>query len=203
MAGTPSVVAAAGGVLGLAGVAGTAIALVLLHELPTGLSPIHNAVSQYGITQYRLGYRLATICTGVAGLGLAIGVQSDLRGTGAVVVLLVVFALARSVIGWAPMDAPGAAATATGRRHGVLAIVAFASVAFAANRLASALQSTHQWTSAEPTIRVLGLFLVATLVGMAVVGRSSARTYFGAVERAFYAGMLAFLATVSVALIAA
>lgn len=32
--------------------------MIILHLLPTGLSPVRNAVSQYGITRYRQGYRI-------------------------------------------------------------------------------------------------------------------------------------------------
>ena len=34
--------------------------LVYLHIEPTGLSPLRNAVSQYGITSFKAGYRVAT-----------------------------------------------------------------------------------------------------------------------------------------------
>jgi hypothetical protein len=48
-------------------------------------------------------------------------------------VLLVLFALARSVVGWVPMDAPGAAATTTGLCHwalGMVTLISFVVLAF-------------------------------------------------------------------------
>lgn len=48
-------------------------AMIILHLLPTGLSPVRNAVSQYGITRYRQGYRILTVALGVAGLAAVVG----------------------------------------------------------------------------------------------------------------------------------
>jgi hypothetical protein len=160
-------------------------------------------VSQYGITDYRLGYRVQTICSGVAGIAIAVGVAADVRGTvGLVVALLVVSGLARLAISWFPMDSPGSPITPTGRNHGLLAIVAFTAVTIAALRLGDLLARTHQWGSTATSIQWAGGFMVAALVGMVIARRSSARLYFGAIERAFYAGMLAFLSLASVALLA-
>jgi hypothetical protein len=196
-------VGSAAGVIALVGVGGTIAALGALHAVPTGLSPLHNAVSQYGITRYRLGYRVATICTGAAGLAAAVGIMAELPGTvGVVVALLVAFGLARLVISWFPMDTPGSSGTPTGRRHGLLAGVAFTSVTLAALRLAGLLGRTHRWGNAAESVQVVGWFMVATLVAMVIARRSAAASYFGAIERGFYVGMLAFLSIVSVALLA-
>jgi len=88
---------------------------------------VRNAVRQYEITGFRAGYRVATIALGVAGLALAGGLAEALSGGGSrlVVILLVVFAAARCVISWFPMDAPGEERTQTDQRHGLLAFVAF------------------------------------------------------------------------------
>ena len=98
-----------------------------LHVAPTGLSPVRNAVSQYGITRFRAGYRVATIAFGVGGIALAVGIDRAVAPSGRslVVVLLLIFAVARLAISWFPMDAPGTPPTQTGRRHGLLAIAAF------------------------------------------------------------------------------
>ncbi|MDA8199230.1 MAG: hypothetical protein M0Z54_07355 [Thermaerobacter sp.] len=47
--------------LALLGLGGTVGSLLYLHLVPTGLSPIQNPVSPYGITPYRGGYRAATL----------------------------------------------------------------------------------------------------------------------------------------------
>ena len=61
----------AAGVIALLALAVTVASLGYLHFAPTGLSPVRNAVSQYGITPFRGGYRVATLAFGAAGAALA------------------------------------------------------------------------------------------------------------------------------------
>ena len=84
------------------------VALVLLHLLPSGLSPLRNPVGQYGITRFKAGYRAQTLAYGLAGVGAAIGIAALPRPSQLVVVLCCVFAASRAGISWFPMDAPGA-----------------------------------------------------------------------------------------------
>ena len=107
------------GVLGLIALGVVLASLVYLHVAPTGLSPLRNAVSQYGITVYRTGYRIATIAFGVVGIAVAAGIEQAEAShePTAVLVLLAIFALSRGAISWYPMDAPGTPQTATGRAH--------------------------------------------------------------------------------------
>lgn len=192
---------AVAGVVVLFGALATVVALVALHLLPTGLSPLRDPVSQYGITRHRLGYRIATLATGVAGIALAAGVQSALSDAVTATVLLVVFGAARLLISWFPMDEPGTTVTPTGRRHGLLAVVAFTAVAASSLKLAAALRATGQWSDVVGAIRVTGWWMVGTLLATLVARRTSARSYFGLAERAFYVGMLAFLTIGGVALL--
>ena len=78
----------------MAGLTAAVVSLTYLHLAPTGLSPLRSAVSQFGITKYRAGYRAATLGLAVAGLGAAIGLDKSVHegGVGVVVALLVVFA---------------------------------------------------------------------------------------------------------------
>ena len=70
----------AAGIIALLGLAVTVASLVWLHLQPTKLSPMHDPVSEYGITIFRAGYRAATIAFGAAGLALAAGIgQPALR----------------------------------------------------------------------------------------------------------------------------
>ena len=89
-------------------------ALVTLHLLPTGLSPRRNPASHYGITDYRLGYRVLTIGLGVAGLATAIALAMTVPDSAqprGVVTVLLLFAVSRAAISWFPKDAPGAQRT--------------------------------------------------------------------------------------------
>lgn len=184
-------------VLLVGGLAVGVTALITLHVLPTGLSPVHDAVSHYGVTGYRLGYRVQTLAYAVAGLGAALGVSRLPGSVVPVIVLCAVFAAARAAISWFPMDVPGGARTATGRSHGLLAVCAFVSVGLASRQLSELLKADHL----DPGIRgigaLVGLVMALALVGMIVVRRIGADV-FGLVERAFYVGMTLWLATVAV-----
>ena len=55
--------------VGLICVAASAVILVALHFVPTGLDPIRYAVSDYGWTSYQLGYRMMVVLQGVGADG--------------------------------------------------------------------------------------------------------------------------------------
>ena len=190
------------GVLALLALATVVAALGYLHLEPTGLSPVRNAVSQYGITTFRAGYRVATIAFAVAAVALAVGVDgaASKGGREVVVVLLVLFALTRGLISWFPMDAPGAARTSTGQMHGLLALAAFVSVATAALRLGTVLSHGARWRSLAPVSSALGWAMVACLLGI-LLARSfpSLRARFGAIERGFYIAALTWFAVFATA----
>ena len=188
------------GVIALVALVVVVASLGYLHVAPTGLSPVRNAVSQYGITAYRLGYRVATIAFGVAGVALAVGIGRAVHGVSTVVVLLVVFALARLSIGWFPMDLPGTERTASGARHGLLAIVAFVAVAAAATDLGRRLSVTNTWHHLAAVSNAFGIAMIVALVTMALARSAPAvRARFGAVERVFYLLAIGWFAVFSVA----
>jgi len=191
----------AGGVA-LASLVATVGSLVYLHVAPTGLSVIRNAVSQYGITKYRIGYRTATISFGVAGIALAVGIDGAIHGKGKTVVvgLLVVFAVGRLIISWFPMDEPGTPRTSTGSTHGIIAIVTFGSATAAAFRLGSVLAKGGTWHTLAPTSTGFGWAMIVCIVGMAL-GRASPaiRGRFGAIERGLYVCMIGWFTVFAVA----
>jgi hypothetical protein len=186
----------AAGVIALLALAVTVASLGWLHVKPTGLSPVRNAVSQYGITVFRAGYRAATIAFGAAGIALAAGVGEALASRGKVVViLLVIFAIARAAISWFPMDAPGADRTSTGQTHGLLAMAAFGGVTLAAFRLASVLSGQDRWHSLAPVSATLAIVMAALLIAMALARSLPAvRARFGAIERGFYLSAITWFA---------
>ena len=191
------------GWIAIVGTAACLVTLVVLHALPTGLSPLTNAVSQYGITSYRLGYRVQTIAMGIAAIAAAIGISKLRIGGGQLVVaLLVIFGAARLAISWFPLDVPGTARTASGSRHGVLALAAFGGATLAALRLGTDLSRSHAWVHARGPIVGLGIVMLVSLITMGVTRQSEAmRHYFGLVERAFYAGTIGFLFVVAFELV--
>ncbi|HLW94228.1 MAG TPA: DUF998 domain-containing protein [Solirubrobacteraceae bacterium] len=189
------------GAIALVALAGVLASLGYLHLAPTGLSPIRNPVSQYGITPQRAGYRVATITFAGAGAALAVGIDRALGSRAAsVVVLLAIFAAARAAISWFPMDAPGAPPTGTGHAHRLLATAAFGGATAAAFKLASLLGDGGRWHGLAPVSYALGALMAACLAGL-LLGRSypALRARFGLVERGFYVSAIAWFAVFSVA----
>jgi hypothetical protein len=196
----------AAGVTCLAATAVGVGAVIVLHILPTGLSPMRNAVSQYGITRYRLGYRVQTIAFAVAGAAAAIGLAEAAPGRArALIALILVFVLARLVISWFPMDEPGGKLTNTGRMHGLIAIVTFVAIALAAGRLGAVAKEVPGWATLATVSSVIAWLMLASLIAMMVVRRGARVThstpnYFGAIERVFYLAVVAWFALVGVGL---
>jgi Protein of unknown function (DUF998) len=150
--------------------------LVYLHLAPTGYSPVTDAVSAYGVGRFARWYQAQTACAGVAGILLAVALRHPTH----VVVLLVVFGIARLAITRFPLDASRGP-------HLLLALVAFGSVTSAAIRLPTALHGTP----------ALGWAMLAALLA----GIALRRAAFGLAERAFYVAMLAWLALLAARLL--
>jgi Protein of unknown function (DUF998) len=188
------------GAVSLVGTAAAVGSLVYLHLAPTGLSPLRNPVSQYGITPYRAGYRVMTISMGVAGAGIATALSRLDSRFDEVIALLVVFAACRFAISWVPMDAPGTPRTSTGRIHGLLAIATFGSIAIAAIRLCKQLEVNALLDRLASTSRILGWLMVACFALLFFARLApDLRRYFGLSERALYAAILVWLVVFGVA----
>lgn len=186
----------AAGVLIAAGLAVGLASLVTLHVLPSALSPVRAAVSQYGITRYRSGYRLQTLGYAAAGVGAAAGI-STFPGAAGVVALCCVFAAARALISWFPMDVPGIQPTQTGRWHGILAITAFVAVGVASGQLAGVLCRDGVHPGIAAVSGVLAVLMACSLIAMAF-NRRAGGGYFGLIERSFYLWMTAWLTAVAI-----
>ena len=167
-------------------------ALVALHALPTGLSWIRNPVSQYGITKYRIFYRVQTIAFGVAGVAATVGLAHQRYTPISLIICTSIFALARLCISWFPMDHPQAERTTRGRRHGLLALAAFGAALYSGVRLPEllAVMSGPNWV--EFLSGYIRLVFIIGLLGMAVTRRARL-SGFGLWERIYYVGMFGWL----------
>ncbi|MGH8961330.1 MAG: DUF998 domain-containing protein [Jatrophihabitantaceae bacterium] len=181
-------------------------AMIALHSLPTGLSPVRTPVSQYGITRYHQGYRVLTVALGVAGLAAAAAVATayppQKRST--IVALLVVFGLCRLAISWWPMDTPGQPRSSHGTVHLALAVGAFLTVTVAADKMQQAVARPTQVFGAGYATALDAAFwlLVIGLVGLFITRRLDARhRYFGAAERLIYMGIYLLLIATGVSLL--
>ena len=185
-----------GACLVVAGLVSGVGALVVLHLCPTGLSPLRNAVSQYGITAYRGGYRVQTLSYAVAGLGAVLGLSSYGGEVGPVVACCAVFALARGAISWFPMSPPGGPPAKSGPYHAVLALAAFLAVAVAADELAGLLRHDDVHATIATASHDLALAMLLVFIAMGLSRRAGGGT-FGLVERVFYLCMTAFFVLVA------
>lgn len=177
-------------------------ALVWVHLLPTGYQPVRNAVSDYGVGDYRIFYRIQTAAIAVAGLCLAAALARAIDpAPRRVIALLIVFALARLAIPSFPTDLDRKQPTRTGRIHILLAGIAFASIAWAA----AALPGRVDWPGIHSLLVTLGWIVVATAIacGLAMTRllQATAKPFFGLIERFFYAAMITWFAVVAIYLI--
>jgi hypothetical protein len=175
-------------------------ALVALHVLPTGLSPVSDPVSAYALTRYKAGYAVAAVSAAAAGVAAAL-LLGGLPGGVPAAVLLWLFAAARVTIPFFPMDAPDAEPTGAGRLHNVLATVGFATVT-AAIFVGAAPLGLAFAPSLFGTSIAAGIVAAAGSLG---VGFTSVfpklRDGFGAVERLIYLGFLGWFLVVGIAVL--
>jgi hypothetical protein len=164
----------------------------LLHFLPTGYDPIRNAVSDYGVGQYRIWHRIAVVSLAAAGFATAIASAGMIRPEpGSVIVFLGVFAIARILIPLFPTDVEGQPHTRSGRVHWVLAITAFASLATAAGFFkGTALDDVIGWVVVSTAI-----FMIIALCAPRL------RRVFGFAERLFYFSMICWFLITGVELV--
>jgi hypothetical membrane protein len=154
--------------------------VLILHLLPTGYNPMKNAVSDYGVGKYRVWHRIAVISLAVSGFAMAIASSGTIKPESNLVIgLLVVFAVARAAIPLFPTDIEGQELTARGRIHWALAIVAFASIGFAAG--------FYEGTSLDDAI---GWVVVAALCLLLVSLAPRFRKAMPLLERVFYFSMI-------------
>ena len=182
--------------VGLICVAASAVILVALHFVPTGLDPIRYAVSDYGWTSYHLGYRTMVVLQGVGAILIAVGVGQETDATS--LGWLYVYGVVRLLIsGFMTDREPEGLLTLTwtGRIHMLLAGTAFASIAVAASHL--------DWTGKPDALGPLGWVVTATAIatGTALVVPPIRRVALGLIERAHYAAAITWLIAVAASIV--
>jgi hypothetical protein len=179
---------------------GTAVqlgSLVVLHVLPTGLSPISDPVSQYALTRFSAGYTVSAFSAAVAGAAAAL-ILGGLSGGSLAAALLWLFAAARAVIPAVPMDEAAAAPTSKGRLHNLLATVAFAAVTAAAFVAIGVLGSAGGPGASTATLAA-GIVMATGAVGIVLCRLVvPLRRVFGVAERLIYLGFMAWFVVIAV-----
>jgi hypothetical protein len=180
------------GILGAAATAACFGTLVWVHLRPTGYSPLRDAVSDYGVGPSLPFYRAQTAAMALAAIFVAGGLAKAIDpAPKRVIALLLVFAGARLAIPFFPTDLDRTQRTRNGVVHVLLAVVAFAAIAWAA----ATLPGRVHWAG----LGVLGdaVLVTAVATGLSIRARFP---YFGLVERAFYVAALVWLLMVSLRL---
>lgn len=181
-----------------------AVALITLHFLPTGYIPTRDAVSDYGVGQYR-GWFWAHAITGGLGcllLGAALLQLHPYTPTSAAIALIVT-AVARFLIPFFATDLGGNRFQTThGRIHMLLAYVAFGGIIWAATGVGSTLSHYPAWHSLLGTLTALTWGMIASVVGLiiAIRGRHFS-ALLGVFERWFYLFSIGWLLLVAINLV--
>lgn len=168
----------------------SALGLIAVHVLPTGLNPLRDPVSQYHLTRFRPVILVSTLCAAVAGVG-AMLVLVGMLGSGSIVcvVLLVIFSLCRLLIPFLRMDEPGTPVTAVGHIHNVLAFGAFgAAVAVGFVAGGSLHDAGHHDAATWSTI--FGIVGAIGAVGLLITVLAKRKALFGLFERLIYLGFI-------------
>ena len=180
-------------------VAGTFVSLLCAHLVDRGVSPIRDAVSDFGAREHPWFYRVAAIWLGLAGLLTAVLLGDAVFPKPTITILsLLVFAAARWAITIFPTDLEGEEETSVGRAHVVLAVVAFTALPVAAIAFA------FTTAALDPFWKPHGfLFTVVagTMVGAALAtaaSRVNRSDRFGLNERLLYLTMFAWFALVAI-----
>jgi hypothetical protein len=192
------------GVLALIAVTAQLSILVALHVLPTKYDPVHDAISDYGVGDYR-HYFWAQL---VAGALACISVAIALTGLHpyvptVVVVLLLANAAARLLMPAFPTDQSGNRfETGRGTIHMVLAIVAFGAVAAAATSLGGLFSHYSQWHSAKELLVTIGWVVLAGAIACALglIG-PRLKPIFGIIERTFTISVIVWIYVMSIELL--
>jgi hypothetical protein len=178
-------------------------ALIALHVLPTGYSPVRDAVSDYGVGRYRAWFWGQAVAGGIACLALAIALaQTTPSVPTLVVVMLVIAAIARFLIPAFATDQHGSRfQTMHGTIHMILAIVIFASVIIAASELGSTLEHEAAWQGVKGWLTTLPWVMTGAAIGL-IVGLRAPRLHliYGLIERLFYVSSIVWFFIVSIEL---
>jgi len=191
------------GIVAAIAIAVQTAALIGLHVLPTGYDPRTDAVSDYGIGEYR-GWFWAQALAGAVGcfaLAVALGDAKPSMPTEAIV-LLVIAGLARLLIPIFPTDQNGSRfQTACGTIHMILAIVIFAAIIVAASKLGSTLENRPAWHGVKGWLTALPWVMIGGAVGTLVaLSGPRLRRIAGLFERLFYVASIAWFFIIAIEL---
>jgi hypothetical protein len=178
-----------------------AIALIMLHLLPTGYDPVRDAVSDYGVGRYRGWFWLQAVAGGVGCLALAIALAQlhPFTPTQAVIALIVT-TVARFLIPFFATDQDGNRfQTLHGTIHMILAVIAFGGLIWAATGLWSTLSHYPAWHGAEGALTIIPWVMLGSVIAVVLAIRGPRlKPFFGLFERLFYLSSITWVLIVAI-----
>jgi hypothetical protein len=178
--------------------------LVALHVLPTKYDPVRDAISDYGVGDYRGWFWAQLVAGAVACTSVAIALTGlHPYAPTVVVVLLFANAAARLSMPAFPTDQSGNRfETVKGTIHMALAVVAFAAVAAAATGLGGLFSHYATWHSAKSLLVTVGWVVLAGAIACALglVG-PRLKPIFGLIERFFTLSVIVWIYLMSIEII--
>jgi hypothetical protein len=191
-------------VIALLAVSAQLALLVALHVLPTKYNPVRDAISDYGVGDYRSWFWAQLAAGALACTSVAIALTGLHPYVPTVVVaLLFANAGARLLMPAFPTDQSGNRfETVKGTIHMVLAVVAFGAVAAAATGLGGLFSHYPAWHSAKSLLVPVGWVVLAGAVACALglVG-PRLKPIFGLIERFFTLSVIVWIYLMSIEII--
>jgi hypothetical protein len=178
-----------------------AVALIMLHLLPTGYDPVRDAVSDYGVGRYRGWFWLQAVAGGVGCLALAIALAElhPFTPTQAVIALIVA-TVARFLIPFFATDQDGNRfQTLHGTIHMILAVLAFGGLVWAATGLWSTLTHYPAWHGTEGALTIIPWIMLGSVIAVVLAIRGPRlKPFFGLFERLFYLSSITWVLIVAI-----
>jgi hypothetical protein len=179
------------------------LALVMLHALPTGYSPIRDAVSDYGIGPFRGWFWLQVVAGGLACLFLAIALAQlhPFTPVQAIVALIVTAAVRLPIPFFATDQGGNRFQTTHGVVHMILAVFAFGGLVWASSVLWSTVKHYPAWHGAEGLLTIVPWVMLGCVIAVVLAIRGpNLKPFFGLFERLFYLSSFVWFFTVAVEL---
>jgi hypothetical protein len=181
-----------------------AFALIILHFMPTGYSPYHDAVSDYGIGAYRSWFWLQAAAGGLGCLflGIALLRLQPFTPTSAAIALIVT-AASRFLIPFFTTDQNGSRfQTVHGIIHMILAFLAFGGIIWAATSLWDTLQHYPAWQGEQTILSTLSWVMVVSVIALVLALKGPRlKRIFGIFERLFYVSSISWILVVAINLV--
>jgi hypothetical membrane protein len=185
-------------VVAIVGISAFGIAVVSLHFLPTGYSPVTQAISDYAVGRYALVMELAffALGIGVTALGLALSSSYPSLRLGRLgLASLLLGGVCFFAVGFSPTDIEGAQSTTVGIIHTSLSVMAFLCMIIGSLILSRRFRQSETWHPFYKSSMVIAILIFALVIILKI---TQVVGYVGIGERAFILSFCSWLLLTSI-----